>query len=527
MSKMKSLSVSLSTAALMTASPAFAEITAAELWSVWQQQSADYGQTLTAQVTDTGSGLVLSNLTSTYAVEEVTLTTSIDQVTLTNQADGTVAIGSSDMLTYRITGIDDPDAPEEITILFRQSGFSGTASGSAEVLTLDSVMQSFELEDIVFVGIDPSEIPDFDATLALTDFAGSYTYDFSDPAVFALSGTASTGGFNLAFAATEPVGGSSGADSGGGFRPVQPQPTTPSKQSDTGGRIDVTLSVGASEATFSGSVPTGIDWAMLETYPAGLAMELDSTYESMSARIDFEARSDFLDFSAENAGGNFGFGISDRALRYELGARGVAFSLASNEMPFPVSATADSTLVRFDVPLARGDQPSPFSAAIAYQGVNVDDSLWAMVDPGRQIPRGPATVIMDVSGTVQLFVDLLTMDPDELARMSAPPGELRDLTLNNLQVSFGGAELTGVGDLDFTPGQIIPVPVGSLELSLTGANGLIQTLSNAGLLPPEQAGMARGVLGMFAIPGSSPDSYTSSINFDANGGITANGVPLR
>ena len=106
MSKMKSFSISLSTAALMAASPAFAEITAAELWSLWQQQSADYGQTLTAQVTDTGSGLVLTNLTSTFADEEVSLSTLIEQVTLTNQPDGTVAIGASDTFSYRISGFD-------------------------------------------------------------------------------------------------------------------------------------------------------------------------------------------------------------------------------------------------------------------------------------------------------------------------------------------------------------------------------------------------------------------------------------
>ena len=265
----------------------------------------------------------------------------------------------------------------------------------------------------------------------------------------------------------------------------------------------------------------------METFPAGASVELDSTYASLSARVAFQDRTESFDFAAENSGGNFGFGISERALRYELGAQGVVFNLAGSEMPFPVAAAADSTLVRLDVPLAREDQPSPFSAAIAYQGVTVDDGLWAMVDPGGQVPRGPATIIMDVSGTVQIFVDLLTMEPDELDSMTTPPGELRELTLNNLQVSFGGAELTGVGDVDFTPGQIIPVPVGSVDLSLTGANGLIQTLSNAGLLPPEQAGMARGMLGMFAIPGSAPDSYTSSILFGADGSVSANGVPLR
>jgi Uncharacterized protein conserved in bacteria (DUF2125) len=528
MSKMKSLSASLSTAALLAASPAFAEITAAELWSVWQQQSAEFGQVLTAQVTDTGSGLVLTNLSSSFAVEDVSLTTLIDQVTLTNQPGGTVTIGASDTLTYRVTGFDDPDAPEEIAILFRQTGFAATASGSTEVLTMDSVMQNFELEDIAFTGIDPSDVPEIDATLALSNFAGSYVYDFSDPSLIGLSGTASTGGFNLVLGVSEPVGGGAGngGSGGGGFTPVQP--AVPSKQSSgDGGRLDLALILGASETTFSSVLPADIDWMATETYPAGMAVELDSTYDFMSMQFAFQDRSQNFDFATENTGGTVGFGISERAMRYELGAQGVTINLSSNEVPFPMAAAADSTLMRFDVPLAREDQPSPFSAALAYQGVSVDDSLWAMVDPGGQVPRGPATVIMDVSGTVQIFVDILTMDPDELARMSSPPGELRELTLNNLQVSFGGAELTGVGDLDFTPGQIIPVPVGSVDLSLTGANGLIQTLSNAGLLPPEQAGMARGMLGLFAIPGSGPDSYTSSINFDANGGITANGVPLR
>jgi len=94
-------------------------------------------------------------------------------------------------------------------------------------------------------------------------------------------------------------------------------------------------------------------------------------------------------------------------------------------------------------------------------------------------------------------------------------------------VSFGGAELTGSGDVDFAPGQMIPMPVGAVDLSLTGANTLIQSLSEGGILPPQQAGMARGMLGMFALPGAGPDSYTSTIEFLPGGAITANGVPLQ
>jgi hypothetical protein len=39
--------------------------------------------------------------------------------------------------------------------------------------------------------------------------------------------------------------------------------------------------------------------------------------------------------------------------------------------------------------------------------------------------------------------------------------------------------------------------------------------------------MARGMLGMFAIPGTTADSYTSTIEFLPGGGITANGMPLQ
>ena len=88
MSKMKSLSLSLSTAALLAASPAMADINADQLWAIWQEQAAEFGYSLTAQATPNGSGLTLSNVTNTVMIEEVSISGTIPQVTLTNQADG-------------------------------------------------------------------------------------------------------------------------------------------------------------------------------------------------------------------------------------------------------------------------------------------------------------------------------------------------------------------------------------------------------------------------------------------------------
>lgn len=540
MSKMKSLSISLSTAALMAASPAFADITADELWAMWQEQSASFGQPISAEVTNTGNGLILSNVTSATLIEDVTMSTIMDQIVLTNQPDGSVSIEMPGNLNYRITGIDDPDAPSQIDIVFQLTGVSATAAGSTDLLTMDANMARLELADITFEGIDPADVPEFDATMVVSGYSYTSVYDFTDPAFIRLSSTGSTGAVEFAFSAIEPAG--NGAAPTPAPVPVpEPVPTTPSKGGpvapapqvpaggNTGGNaaghFETSLNIGPSQMTVSAALPVGVDWENLQTFPAGLAVEMDGTYESFSVMFAYQdGRNEFLDFAAQNSGGLIGFGLSDQAVRYEMGAQNVSFSAAGSELDFPLGAAADSTLIAIDFPLAREDQPSPFSANLAYEGVTVDESIWAMADPTGAMPHGPATLIMDVSGTVQLFVDILTMDPNQ---MSAPPGEIRALTLNNLQVSFGGAELTGVGDLDFVPGQIIPVPVGSVDMRMSGANTLIQTLSSAGLLPAQQAGMVRAMLGMFAVPGNAPDTYNSSIEFTAEGGITANGVPLR
>lgn len=536
MSKMKSLSLSLSTAALVAASPAMAEINADQLWAIWQQQASEFGYNLTAQATPNDSGLTLSNVTNTMMIEEVSIAGTIPQITLTNQADGSVMIAASDSMIYSITGFDDSDAPDAINIHISLQGFGGFATGSPELLTLNSGFERASVVDVEFVGGDPSEIPEMIYDISLDGYGGSVTYDFSNPAMLGFTSSGTLAGMTFDVEAFEPGSGAEPAPTpmpqptqpapGKVVTPAAPQPTP--MPAPTGGRgdghLDLSIMLAGMESTATGTMPRGIDWMTVESFPEGLSISGDASYTSASASFMFVDTYENVDFSASNTGGSIGFGLSEESIRYALAATGVNINLATNEMPFPVAASADSTALSIDMPLAQSATPSPFSATLAYQGVTVDESLWAMVDPGQAVPRTPATVILDLSGTVQLFVDLMSIDPDSL---SAPPGELRDLTLNNLQVSFGGAELTGSGDVDFAPGQMVPMPVGAVDLSLTGANSLIQSLSDGGLLPPQQAGMARGMLGMFAIPGAGPDSYTSTIEFLPGGAITANGVPLQ
>jgi hypothetical protein len=104
--------------------------------------------------------------------------------------------------------------------------------------------------------------------------------------------------------------------------------------------------------------------------------------------------------------------------------------------------------------------------------------------------------------------------------------------VNALTLALAGARLTGGGDFTFDNDDLstfpgMPKPTGALELELTGGNALLDTLVAMGLLPQEQAMGARMMLGMFARPGSSPDSLTSRIEVTEEGQVLANGQRLR
>ena len=99
-----------------------------------------------------------------------------------------------------------------------------------------------------------------------------------------------------------------------------------------------------------------------------------------------------------------------------------------------------------------------------------------MVDPGAQLPREPATLILDLSGRADVTADLT--DP-AVGELSAPPGALRSLDLNQMRLAAAGAELTGQGALTFDNADLsmgLPQPVGAVDLALTGGSALLDRL---------------------------------------------------
>jgi hypothetical protein len=69
--------------------------------------------------------------------------------------------------------------------------------------------------------------------------------------------------------------------------------------------------------------------------------------------------------------------------------------------------------------------------------------------------------------------------------------------------------------------------VGEINLTLDGANALIDKLTGLGMLPQSQAMNVRMMLGLFARPGAGPDNLTSKIELREDGTIHANEQRLK
>jgi len=165
-------------------------------------------------------------------------------------------------------------------------------------------------------------------------------------------------------------------------------------------------------------------------------------------------------------------------------------------------------------------------------GFTTSESLWGMIDPNGDLPRDPATIAIALSGEATPFVNIL--DPQAMENLETsgePPAELNALTLESLEVAAVGARLTGEGDFTFDNSDMetfdgFPKPEGSVDLSLTGANALIDKLIGMGLLAEEDAMGARMMMSMFTVP-AGDDALESTIEVNDQGHVLANGQRIR
>ena len=112
------------------------------------------------------------------------------------------------------------------------------------------------------------------------------------------------------------------------------------------------------------------------------------------------------------------------------------------------------------------------------------------------------------------------------------PGSIESLNLNALTLRAIGAEVLGTGaftfymnDMTTIPGM--PKPEGNLDISIKGANGVLDALGQMGLIPQDQLMGVRMMMGMFTQPGDAPDSLKTQVEVNADGHVMVNGVRMQ
>jgi len=493
------------TAILMTGSTAFADVTARQVWDDWQSYMDGFGYDVTAEESESGGDLKVSNVAMTFPVpeEDMSLTITLSEITFSDNGDGTVAISVPAQMPVTVVG--DGDEAFKVGLDYLTQGWNMVVAGDPtdmtytySAATIGLALTGIEAEgETIELGTAEFEMANVSGSSRMTTgnirsnvqkiLAGavSYAVDMKDP------------------------------DNSESHFVVKGGTASLAMEAET-------------------NLPLELDMNnMAEAVKAGFAVDGRYEFGPGQMNFNFSDRGDVTQGKTSSKGGSFIVSISEAGIKYGVGYDELSFEMMGGEIPFPVAMAMAEFGFDLLMPVSKSDEEQDFGLAFVLSDFTMSDMIWGIFDPSGQLPRDPATIAFDVSGAAKLFFDLLDPEAMEAAGSGEEmPGELNALKLNDLTVSVVGADLKGTGDFtfdntDLATYQGFPKPIGEVNLALAGGNGLLDKLVAMGFVPEDQAMGARMMLGLFAVPGDGEDTLKSKIEFTDTGGILANGQRLK
>jgi hypothetical protein len=501
-----SLAGSTALTLILMTSGAQAQVTAEEVWQSWQDMSKSVGQTVTS-TSEARSG-------DTLVVEGVKMSMDNGQGLLANSDIGTLKFRDTGSGTVEVTMPDAyamsmtippadpsyPEGPTSMKLTISQPGMLITAGGSATETSYDFTAPKVDIAlTEVATATGPKDVK-FD--VAMTGMAGKYMMG-GDPAAKTLDST-----FSAATAAINAVGNDAGTTFVASFAMADLAGTT--------------------KGNFLGAEMMA---NMATALNAGFASDGGISYGKTTFDMDVTESGSNTKVSGTMDGGNIDFGLDKTRLSYAIGMKAANFLVSGSDIPFPqVNVSYGEFAFNLLMPVSKSDTPQDFSYLTKIVDLKVSDEIWAMFDPTGNLPRDPATLIIDTKGTGKLAADI--MDPAAAEAMeNAVPGELNSLDVTEVRAKLAGAEVSGSGAFTFDNTDLVtfggmPVPTGKLDVKMTGINALLDTLVSMGFIPEDQIMGARMMLAMFAKPGDGPDTLVSTLEFKDKG-FFANGQRLQ
>ncbi|ESW61910.1 MAG: hypothetical protein Q27BPR15_03875 [Rhodobacter sp. CACIA14H1] len=502
--------------ALTLAAPAFADVTPEQVWENWLAYATGTGQTVTTEsVERDGDTLVVTGMKLDIAQEGVKGTGTIDELRFTDQGDGTVQVTMSDSYPIELT-IDPPegegDGPTTLTMDISQPGVSIIASGDESETTYDYTAPEAKIALGSIEGVD-AEAVDLTAEITLSNVTGKYILAAGEGEASNLTSSFAADSLTMAMSGTDP----------------DPSPEDGAEAAPSAVKFNLSMAdiTGTTNGNFLGAAAM-VD--MAAALQAGFAS--DGTINAGATTYDLEVTetTGVTKIAGKADSNSIGFGMDAEKMSYSVGSKGVTMTMSSPDIPFPqVDIGYADAAFSFLMPVGPTEEPADFALLTKIVDFTISDDIWAMFDPTNQLPRDPATLVIDTKGTATMTTNL--MDPAAMEALGdQPPGELDSLDLTEIRAKIAGAELTGNGALTFDNTDLetyggMPAPTGKIDLKLVGGNALMDKLVAMGLLPEDQVMGFRMMLSMFA-NATGDDELTSTLEFK-DGGFFANGQQLQ
>lgn len=486
--------------ALLSASAASADVTAADVWADWQESLSLYGEdgvSIGGETMD-GDTLTISDITLTMSDETATVTASLGDLVLVEQGDGTVSVEMP--ANYPIT-IENKDG-NVVKMSMNQTGLILIVSGTPA--EMNYAMSAAKYGLTVDQLLEDGKPMKADIRVTANDLQGNYTT--KTDALRAIDYSVNVGSLDMLVDVTPP------SDAGDYFT--------------LSGKLEGLSTQAAMVMPLAENIKDPED-----IFAGGFSLDGGYAFSGGNYIFDMQAEGAQTSGSIATGAGTLSATMDETAISYNSETNDLAVAVNGGAVPFPIEVSLAQYGVGFDMPLGKTDGPADFGMRLNLTDLSVNDMIWMLADPSGALPHDPATLLLDLSGKAKLFYDLLDPEQADAIAEAKIPGELNEVTLNNMRLSVAGAEVTGLGGFTFDNSDLetfdgMPRPTGDVTVNIKGANVLIDKLVQMGLLPEEQAMMGRMMMGMFART-TGDDELTSKIEINKEGHVIANGQRIQ
>ena len=499
MFRMTSCLAAPAVALLMGTTASFA-LTADEVWQSWKDAGAMVGVEVTAATENKDGGTLTLNGISIAPAGMPGIT--ISDMVMTEGSDGSVTITPGADIGMTLSGATTGSAK------LVHEGLTLTARDADGALTYDySAAKLDVVYDTTYPGmsLDGSTAPEVKSsgTVGFAGLSGSYSDTPGTNRTFGLDIKADTLAYNTTL-----------DDPGMELK----QNTT---STTAGVELSLDVALPTSMSVEGGMPPADFGVALQE----GLSLSLSTKQGDSTGTMNQE--SPFMPMSVNiTAGGGEGTAVVNKdVMSLSSTSSGLGFDVTSGMMPVPVKISSGPIEFNMTTPVTATEAPADYSFLMKLSQFSVNEEAWAMLDPQGAISRDAADLAIDISGKTTMDIPAMIAASETGGMPPTPAPE--SLNITELTLKVAGAALAGTGAFTFDNSMGMPMPLGEANVTVTGANGLIDGLIATGLLAEEDAMGVRMMMGAFMAPGAGPDELTSKIEAKPGFEIYVNGQRIQ